>query len=141
MSSQSQTPRTEDTTVGGAGLSPEQLDGEQAHDLPDREAMSLLDVGGLSGAFPVPIDPQPPAVLSDPSTSIPLPSVPPLDVDLTNADGNVGDISDVTDVGDVASLEGPDELTDLQGSVAGSVDAGGPAGLMQPSPTGSSTLA
>jgi len=57
-----------DSTARHAGLSPEQLASEQAQDLPDREAMSLLDVGGISGAFPVPIDPQPPVALPDPST-------------------------------------------------------------------------
>jgi len=124
-----------DRSARSAGLSPEQLAGEQAQDLPDREAMSILDVGGVSGAFPVPIDPQPPIALPDPSAPVTLPPGVPSDVDLTNVEGNVGDISDVTDVG---TLVGPDHLTDPQDVP---VDGGPPAGLMQPSPPGASTLA
>jgi len=118
-----------------AGLSPEQLAGEQAQDLPDREAMSLLDVGGMSGAFPVPVDPQPPIALPDPSLPVTLPPGVPPDIDLTNVEGNVGDISDVTDV---TTLVGPGDLIDPQDVPA---DGGSPAGLMQPSASGASRLA
>jgi len=132
MADRSQAP---DGSARSAGLSPEQLAGEQAQDLPDREAMSLLDVGGISGAFPVPIDPQPPVTLPDPSAPVTLPPGVPSDIDLTNVEGNVGDISDVTDV---TTLVGPGDLIDPQDVPA---DGGSPAGLMQPSPSGASTLA
>ena len=132
-----------------AGLSPEQLAGEQAHDLPDREAMSILNVGELSGPFPVPAGLEP-AVPVDPSIPIPAPIGIPSDVDLTNVEGG-GGISDVTDVSDVlrdvTPLVSPGELTDVQESAdvtGASVDGSSPAdpaGLMQPSPSGLSTLA
>jgi len=129
-----------ESSLRSAGLSPEQLASEQAQDLPDREALSILDVGGLSGAFPVPVDPQPPVTLPDPSAPVSLPPGVPSNVDLTNVDGNVGDISDVTNV---TTLVGPGDPIDPQAVVADATgdagDDGAPAGLMQPS--GSSTLA
>jgi len=89
------------------GLSHEQLASEQAAELPDREAMSILSVGGLTGAFPIPADVPPPVSLPEPPT---MPPGVPTDVDLTNAGGNVGDISDVTDV---RSLTDDLDLQDL----------------------------
>jgi hypothetical protein len=35
-----------------AGLDPEELRAEQADDLPDRDAMSIISVGGLEGGLP-----------------------------------------------------------------------------------------
>jgi hypothetical protein len=96
------------------GLSADQLAGEQAQDLPDREAMSILSVGGLAGAYPVPVDPEPPVGLPDPATSVTPPAGVPSDVDLTNVGGNVGDISDVVDTEDVRTLMDPRDFADLR---------------------------
>jgi len=52
------------------GLSSDQLADEQAQDLPDREAMSILGVGGLSGPLPIPVP-------SEPEISLPAPPTPP----------------------------------------------------------------
>jgi hypothetical protein len=126
------------------GLSTDQLADEQAQDLPDREAMSILSIGGLSGALPVPVDPQTPVALPDPSTLPTVPAGVPTDVDLTNVGGNVGDISDVVDVGDVHTLMDPRDLADLRdvADVTGApVDGGIPAGIVLPADGGSTTLA
>jgi hypothetical protein len=141
-----------DTPAKNSGLSADQLADEQAQDLPDREAMSILSVGGLSGALPVPIDPQtpvglpdpqPPVALPDPSAPLPYPPGVPTDVDLTNAGGNVGDISDVVDLEDVRTLMDPRDLADLRdvADVTGaSVNGGIPASMVPPE-DGSTTLA
>jgi len=124
------------------GLNPEQLADEQAQDLPDREAMSILSVGGLSGALPVPVDTDPPVSLPDPSTLTP-PAGVPQDVDLTNVGGNVGDISDVVDVEDVHTLMDPRDLADLRdiAEVTGApVNGEIPAGIVLPADD-STTLA
>jgi len=98
------------------GLSPDQLAAEQAQDLPDREAMSLLDVGGLTGALPVPVDTQPAVTPPDLSGPITYPTGVPTDADLTNVPDNIGDISDVTDVhsliGDLGDLKGVPDGTE-----------------------------
>jgi hypothetical protein len=50
-----ETRRPDTTTPGGAAaLDPDELAAEQARDLPDREAMSILDVGQIGGGLPVP---------------------------------------------------------------------------------------
>lgn len=50
-----ETQRPDTLTPGGAAaLDPEELAVEQARDLPDREAMSILDVGPIGGGLPVP---------------------------------------------------------------------------------------
>jgi hypothetical protein len=51
-------PERPDRPVTGSteGLSPDELKAEQAGDLPEREAMSILDVGGLDAGLPSPAD-------------------------------------------------------------------------------------
>jgi len=56
------------------GLSAEQLADERADDLPNREAMSVLGIGGITGPLPLPVD------TTDPVTPVPgelPPGVPP----------------------------------------------------------------
>ena len=83
-------------------LSPEELAAEGASELPDREAKSVLSVGGLSGALP------------DPAAPNPVPTGVPPDADLTSAGGDIGDISDVVDPNDVRTLMDPRDLADLR---------------------------
>jgi len=126
------------------GLTPEQLATEQAQDLPDREAMSVLSVGGLSGALPLPVDPQAPVTLPDPSLPIATPTGVPSDVDLSNVGGNVGDISDVVDTGDVQTLMDPRDLADLKdvADITGApVDGGVPVTMLPPVDDPATTLA
>jgi len=54
MSTQAQRPNAAANRPGG--LSADELRAEQAGDLPDREAMSILDVGGLNVGLPTPGD-------------------------------------------------------------------------------------
>jgi len=63
------------------GLSSDQLADEQAQDLPDREAMSVLGIGGIVGPLPVPVDetssisvPEAPQIT--PPTPPPTPPIP-----------------------------------------------------------------
>jgi len=44
------------TTRSTEGLSADELQQEQAGDLPDRDAMSILDVGGFGAGLPTPSD-------------------------------------------------------------------------------------
>jgi hypothetical protein len=130
--------------VTNDGLSADQLASEQAQDLPDREAMSILSVGGLSGALPVPIDPNAPVSLPDPSAPIATPPGVPANVDLTNVGGNVGDISDVVDTGDVQTLMDPRDLADLRdvADVTGApIDGGIPVTMLPPVDDPTTTLA
>src|SRR4051812_12726288 len=52
MSSNLRHPRTGSTD----GLSADELQAEQAGDLPNRDAMSILDVGGIGAGLPLPSD-------------------------------------------------------------------------------------
>jgi hypothetical protein len=65
----------------GPGLDPEELRAEQAGDLPDRDAMSIIGVGGLEGGLPpvdtLPVDP--PILVDQPVDSLPV--EPPADGD------------------------------------------------------------
>lgn len=131
MSDQLQSPSAQTLAERSAGLSPEQIAGEQAQELPDREAMSLLDVGGMSGLFPTPAVLEP-ALPSDPATPMPASVGIPADVDLTQV------LDDATPLGSPGALADVQEATDVTGA---SVDAGGAAGLMQPPADESSTLA
>lgn len=138
--------RAPDTAAEKDGLSQDQLAGEQAQDLPDREAMSILSVGGLNGALPVPasVDPQPTVALPDPTAPLPTPPGVQTDVDLTNVDGNVGDLSDVADPDDVRTLMDPRDLADLRdvADVTGApIDGEIPAAIVQPPDEPSNTLA
>jgi hypothetical protein len=65
-----------------AGLSQDELRAEQAGDLPDREAMSILDVGGLPAGLPLPGDVDIPSV---PDDGVPLPANPGIET----LDGNL----------------------------------------------------
>lgn len=135
--------RPDDTLASGDGMSQDQLSGEQATDLPDREAMSILSAGGLSGPLPVPIDPQPPVAIPDPSLSLPVPPGLPSDVDLTNVAGNVGDISDIAHTGDIGVLIDPRDLADLRDVVevtGAPVDGGTPDSMGLPPADSASTL-
>jgi hypothetical protein len=126
------------------GLSDDQLAGELAQDLPDREAMSILSVGGLTGALPAPVDTGTPVALPDPSAPISVPPGVPTDVDLTNVGGNVGDISDVVDVNDVRTLMDPRDLADLRdvSDVTGApVDGADPVSMVPPVDDPTTTLA
>jgi len=126
------------------GLSPDQLAIEQAQDLPDREAMSILSVGGLSGALPVPVDPQAPVTLPDPSMPLTTPSGVPTDVNLSNVGGNVGDISDVVNTDDVQTLMDPRDFADLKdvADVTGApIDGGIPVTMVPPADDPTTTLA
>jgi len=117
------------------GLSSEQLAGEQAQDLPDREAMSILNVGGLSGPLPVPVDPQPPVGLPDPAVPLQAPPGGPGDADFTDVGGNGGDISAI-DPNDVRTLMDPRDLSVLRevADVTGApIDAGVPVTMVPPS--------
>jgi len=42
--------------TASAGLSPDELRAEQAGELPEREAMSILDVGDIGAGLPTPAD-------------------------------------------------------------------------------------
>jgi hypothetical protein len=125
------------------GLTDDQLADEQAQDLPERDAMSILNVGGLSGALPVPVDPEPPVAVPDPSAPFSYPPGVPTDVDLTNVPGNVGDISDVVDPEDVHTLMDPRDLSDLRdvADVTGAPVDGGIPVTMVPPEDGETTLA
>jgi hypothetical protein len=63
------------------GLDPDELRAEQAGDLPDRDAMSIIGVGGLEGGLPpvdtLPVDP--PILVDQPVDSLPV--EPPADGD------------------------------------------------------------
>jgi len=43
-------------TAAPDGLTADELQAEQAGDLPNRDAMSILDVGGLGAGLPLPSD-------------------------------------------------------------------------------------
>lgn len=124
------------------GLTDEQLADERAQNLPDREALSILNVGGLSGGLPVPVEPEPSVSLPDPSVSVAAQAGAAGDADLANVPGNVGDVSDSVDPDDVTTLMDPRDLSDLReiGEVIGApVNGEIPAAIVPPD-DGSSTL-
>ena len=106
------------TSPDRQGLSSEQLAEEQAQDLPDREAMSILGIGNITGGLPVPIDtnnPRPPITPPSPPTiepptppAIPIPSnISPQDAaTLASVAGDLNEVgADVqgiqSDIGDI----------------------------------------
>jgi len=106
------------TTTDREGLSSEQLAEEQAQDLPDREAMSILGIGNITGGLPVPIDtnnplppitpPSPPTIEPPTPPAIPIPSnISPQDAaTLASVAGDLNEVSaDVqgiqSDIGDI----------------------------------------
>ena len=53
MSNNPRSPQTADPKdQANAGLDPDELRAEQADDLPDRDAMSIVGIGGLEGGMP-----------------------------------------------------------------------------------------
>jgi len=73
------------------GLSSDQLADEQAQALPDREAMSLLGIGGISGPLPLPsepVDPVPPISVPEPPHIVPPtpPATPPIPANISPED-------------------------------------------------------
>jgi hypothetical protein len=75
------------------GLSPDELRAEQAGDLPDREAMSILDVGGFQAGLPLPGDVDIPSV---PDDGVPVAANPGIET----LDGNLPIHDLPIDVGD-----------------------------------------
>jgi hypothetical protein len=107
------------TTTDREGLSSEQLAEEQAQDLPDREAMSVLGLGNITGGLPVPIDtnnplppiqpPSPPTIEPPSPPAIPIPAnISPQDAaTLASVAGDLNEVSaDVQGIqGDVGDIE------------------------------------
>jgi len=66
----------EERLRGGATLRPDEIAAEDAAELPDREAMSLITGPGGAGPLPFlgqPFQPGPPDTISDPMASDPMP--------------------------------------------------------------------
>jgi hypothetical protein len=122
----------EDRTAdpGADGLSTDELRAEQAGELPEREAMSILDVGSIGVGLPTPTD------IADQLGSLVPPGVGPVDgpidpvemagqlpVDITGQlpDGTipVGDLpADPTDGGDLIGIPETPALDDSSRTLA-----------------------
>jgi len=107
------------------GLSSDQLADEQAQDLPDREAMSILSMGGISGPLPIPVPSEPEITLPTPPSppNIPIPTdISPEDAatlasvagDLREINTDIQDLNtDINDIkADVRPLTDPQALID-----------------------------
>jgi len=93
-------------TADNAALDPEQLAQEQAQDLPDREAMSVIGIGGVGGPLPVPSD-VPALVQPDAAPqNISMGSLTPADLQ---------DLTDVTNLTDMSELQ--QDMTDIQDDI------------------------
>jgi len=89
-----------------SGLSSDQLADEQAQALPDREAMSVLGIGGIGGPLPLPsepVDPTAPISVPEPPHIVPPtpPATPPIPANISPEDastlvGVAGDLREVS---------------------------------------------
>lgn len=114
------------------GLSSEQLAEEQAQALPDREAMSILGTGGLTGALPIPIDtqsPLPPITPPSPPEITP-PSPPPIAIPANISPGDAATLASVA--GDLNEIQGDVQSlgTDINGITSDLEDITDPNSLI-----------
>jgi len=99
------------------GLSSEQLDDEQAQALPDREAMSVLGIGGITGPLPLPsepVDPTAPISVPEPPQITPPtpPPTPPIPANLSPEDA----ATLVSVAGDLREVSA--DLQDIQADIS-----------------------
>jgi len=107
------------------GLSSDQLAEEQAQSLPDREAMSVLGIGGISGPLPLPVDDTSPISIPEPPQITPPspPPTPPIPSDISPEDAAtlVSVAGDLREVG--ADLQGvQNDINEMNADLNESLD-------------------